>query len=382
MTAAQQLSGIRTAVLLRLVRDDISRHRIRSTVTVVVVALAVAVVVGTTGRTDATRRSLLARLEDPSARLIRIVDSGGQANLAPDVIERLEALGSVAWVVGLSPAGPLARNASAGGARQGYARDAVGSRMYWGDLEGGPLVQRVSGRAPLVGEALVGERARAALGLADGAGSLEDEDQGPVAVVGSMTARSPVDNLDAYALIRGSTSAGPITELLILARSSAEVESLVTRLPSLLSAQGGGALGVDRATELLALRSSLEGEVGSLNTAVLLGSLISSALLIAAILYGAVEERRHEFGLRRSQGATRSTIGTLVVMEASLLAVTGTVAGAVAGSIAVAFQTATVPDLSLTVAIGALVTLSAVIGSIPPALSAALREPLYVLRSE
>jgi ABC-type antimicrobial peptide transport system permease subunit len=113
-----------------------------------------------------------------------------------------------------------------------------------------------------------------------------------------------------------------------------------------------------------------------------LGSLVSSALLIAAILYGAVEERRREFGLRRSQGATRSTIGALVVAEASLLAVAGTTAGAVAASIAVAVPTATLPDPTLTFAIGALVTLSAVAGSIPPALSAALREPLYVLRSE
>ncbi len=382
MTPLQRLPGIRVMVLLRLVRDGITRHRIRSTVTVVVVALAVAVVVGTTGRTDATRRSLLARLEDPSARLIRVVDRSGQANLSPVAVDRLHALSSVAWVVGLSPAGPLARNPSAGGPRQGYARDAVGSRLYWGDLEGGPLVQRDLGRAPLVGEAVVGERASASLGLADGVGTVDDETRGPVAVVGSMTARSPVENLGAYALIRGSASEGPITELLILARSSAEVEPLVARLPSLLSVEDGGALGVDRAAELLALRSSLADEVGSLNTAVLLGSLISSALLIAAILYGAVEERRREFGLRRSQGATRSTIGTLVVMEASLLAVAGTAVGAVAGSIAVAVQTATVPDPTLTVAIGALVTLSAVVGSIPPALSAALRQPLYVLRSE
>ena len=382
MTAPQQLPGIRATVVLRLVREGITRHRIRSTVTVVVVALAVAVVVGTTGRTDATRRSLLARLEDPSARLIRVVDRSGQANLSPDAVERLQALSSVAWVVGLSPAGPLARNPSAGGPRQGYASDAVGSRLFWGDLDGGPLIQRASGRAPLAGEAVVGERARSALGLADSVGPLDDENRGPLAVVGSLTARSPAENLGAYVLIRGSASDGPITELLILARSSAEVEPLVARLPSLLSAEDAGALGVDRAAELLALRGGLAAEVGSLNSAVLLGSLISSVLLIAAILYGAVEERRREFGLRRSQGATRSTIGTLVVMEASLLALTGTAAGAVAGSIAVAVQTGVVPDPNLTLAIGALVTLSAVVGSIPPALSAALREPLYVLRSE
>jgi hypothetical protein len=41
-----------------------------------------------------------------------------------------------------------------------------------------------------------------------------------------------------------------------------------------------------------------------------------------------------------------------------------------------------VPDPALTLAIGGLVTLAGIAGSLPPAASAALRQPLYVLRSD
>ncbi len=374
------LPGIRTSVLLRLAWRGIVGHGVRSTITVVVVGLAVAAVVGTSGRTEATRRTLLAQLEDPSARLVRIVDRSGQADLSPSTISRLAAIRSVEWAVGLSAAGPLGRNPALGTARTGFASDAVGTRRYWGDLLGGPLIHQVSGRPPEPAEALVGERAHSALGLTDRAGTVDDEVGGPLAVVGSFAAIDPVENLSAYVMVRARDTEGPVSEIVVLIRSSAQVEPFVERLSGLLGTDQP--VGVERAAELLALRAGLAAEVGDLDAAVLTGSLSSGGFLISAILFGAVEERRREFGLRRSQGATRSTIAALVLTESSVLALVGTVAGAIAGMLFVAAQTETVPDPALAAAVGALVILSAIAGSIPPAAMAALREPLYVLRSE
>lgn len=375
-----RLPGIRPSVLLLLAWRGIVGHGVRSAVTILVVALATAVVVGTTGRTEATRRNLLARLEDPEARLVRVIDRDGQAQLSPAAVTRLESLSSVAWVVGLSPAGPLGRNPAVGNPRVGNARDAVGTRHYWGDLTGGPLVRSISGRQPAVGEALAGERAATTLGLADLAGSVEDEDVGPLAVVGSVAAVAPVENLGAYVLVRGQHGDAHLTELIMLIRTSAQVEPFVAKLPGLLSANSP--LGIERASELLAIRENLTAEVGDLDAAVLAGSLSSSALLIGAILYGAIAERRREFGLRRSQGATRSTIAVLVFIESTLLAIAGALGGAIIGTLVVAFQAGSIPDPALTLAVGVLVVLAALVGSIMPAASAALREPLYVLRSE
>jgi putative ABC transport system permease protein len=381
MTEPRRLPGIRAAVLLRIAGRGIGNHRVRSTITVAVVALAVAAVVGTSGRTEAARRSLLALLEDPSARLIRVTDRAGDANLGPAAISRLSRLPSVAWVVALSPAGPLGRNAALAGPRGGNAADAVGTRRYWGDLLGGPLIQQVSGRPARTDEAVVGAAAAAALRMADRVGTVDDEDAGPLAVVGSFSALGPVEDLGSYALIRGADDGSDsIGEIVILVRASAQVEPLVERLPHLIGADAPVA--IERAAELLAVRARIAAEVGDLDAAILAVSLGSAALLITAILYGAIEERRREFGLRRSQGATRSVISALVVIESGVLSLIGALVGSIVGTLAVANQTGLLPDPALTGAIGVLVILAAVVGSLPPAAAAALREPLYVLRSE
>jgi len=376
-----RLRGIRLTVLWQLAWEASSRRRARSAVAIVVVALAVAVVVGTTGRTDARRRSLLARLEDPAARLIRVVDRGGQASLTPDTLETIRSVGSVSWALGLSPAGPLGRNPSSGDPRRGYAREAVGTRLYWGPLLGGPLIHLTAGREAAAGEAIAGDRAADTLGLADRLGTVDDESRGAVAVVGSASAISPVENLEAYVFIRGDEEEGPITEVLILVRSASEVEPLVERLPSLLPA-GGESVGVDRAAALLGIREELAADLDGLNAAILFGSVAFCALMTAAILYGAVEARRREFGIRRAQGASRSTIASLVIFEAFLLSSVGALAGGIAGAVVVVLQTGVVPDPLLAAAVGTIVCLSAVAGSIAPALGAALRQPLYVLRVE
>lgn len=293
---------------------------------------------------------------------------------------RLASLRSVAWVVGLSPVGPLAHNPALGGAREGYAREAVGTRQYWGDLAGGPLIRALSGREPAIGEAVIGSRAAGVLGLADRVGTIDDEAIGPVAVVAEVAAVPPVENLGAYALIRGGSERGHITELLVLIRTGAQVEPFVERLPGLLGVTSP--LGIERATQLLAVRDDLAAEVGDLDHAILAASLVSGALLIGTVMYGAIEERRREFGLRRSQGATRSTIAALVIIELTILAIFGTVIGGIAGTLLVVAQTNVFPDPGLTLSVGALVTLAAIAGSMLPAAAAALREPLYVLRSE
>lgn len=380
MNELTSLPGIRAVVLLLLARRGIRGHLTRSAVTVVVIALATVAVIGTAGRTEAARRSLLARLEVPEARLVRVVDRDGQAALTQEAVVRLASLRSVAWVVGLSPVGPLAHNPALGSAREGYAREAVGTRQYWGDLAGGPLIRSISGREPSVGEAVIGERAAGVLGLADRVGTIDDEEIGPVAVVAEVAAVSPVENLGAYALIRGGSAGGQITELLVLVQTSAQVEPFVERLPGLLGVRAP--LGIERATELLAIREGLTAEVGDLDDAILAASLGSGVLLIGAIMFGAIEERRREFGLRRSQGATRSTIAALVIIESALLAVAGTVMGAIGGTAFVLAQTGVIPDPVLTIAVAALVNLAAIAGSILPAAAAAWREPLYVLRSE
>jgi putative ABC transport system permease protein len=376
----EELPTTRPEVVLRMALRAMAGHRLRSFLTVTVVGLSVAAIVASTGRTDATRRTLLLRLEDPSARLVRIIDRDRQGNVGPDSVTRLAALGSVDWAIGLGPAGPLGRNSALGGPREGYASDAAGVRQYWGDLESGPLVRRIVGRVPLEGESVAGEDAVHELGLADGVGTVDAETLGPLAVVGTIRVAPAVRSLGSYVLVRGSPDGGQIAEVLVLVRSSAQVESLVESLPAIL-ATDQASLAVERAAALLSLRQDLSREVGELDGAVLLGSLATGSLLVGAISYGAIEQRRREFGIRRAQGATRSTIAALVVIESALMVTVGGGVGGLIGSLAVLLPTGTIPDPELTLAAGILVAIAGVAGCVPPALIAAFRQPLYVLRS-
>lgn len=380
MSGRARRGGVRIDVLGRLTWSSVRAHTTRALLTCVVVGISVMAIVATSGRTDATRRAVLARLEEPSARLIRVVDRTGQAGLKPEAVGRVSKLSAVEWVVGLTVAGPLGRNEGAGGAREGYARPAVGTRGYWGSLVG-PLVHLVSGRLPEIGEAVAGTEAQAELGLVDGAGTVVDETRGPTAVVGTISMDQAIENLAAYALIEETGSNDKVSELIILARSSAEVEQLVARIPKVLGHERPEAIGIDRPAELAALRKDLVQQVGALDSAVLIGSVASSALLVGAMSYGAIAERRREFGIRRSQGATRNVIALLVVAETILLAVVGSILGTVAGNVIVVRQVTVAPDFLLSAAVSILVSVAALAGSLPAAASAAYSEPLYVLRS-
>lgn len=381
MIPASELPGIRPAVLFRLATVSITRYPTRSAVIVLVVALAVAMVVGTSGRTEATRRAVLARLEDPSARLIRVIDRTGRAGLAPAAVDRIRGLGAVEWVFALDPPGALAVNAAIGGPLEGYGRDRVGTRVYWGPLPLESVARSATGRMPNVGEAVAGEQAARVLGLADRAGAIADERRGAIAIVGSITFGSPVESLDSYVLIRGAPADGPIGEILVLTRTSRAVDWLLTRLSDLVAVEDPRAIAIIGTEELRGLRTSLAREVGELDVAILFGTLATGALLIGAVMFGAAAERRREFGLRRSQGAARSTIAALMIVEATILSAVGAIGGGAVGSLVVVQQVASLPDPWLTVSVAVLVSLSAVGGSIPAAATAALQEPLYVLRS-
>lgn len=371
--------GIRTSVLLRIVARGLVEHRRRSVAAVVVMALACVAVVDTSGRTDVVRRSLVAALEEPGLRLVQIVDRSSQAMLSEDTVGQLSSLGSVEWVLGLGPLGPIGRNAALGSPREGYGGEAVGVRAYVGDLFGGPFVRLDSGRRPEPGEAVAGRMAVRRLGFADGLGTVDDDRQHRVGVVGTLAAATGLDRLDAYVLVRGGPEV-TVTELLVLVRRARDVEPFVARLPRLLPSPDVP-LGIERSSELAALRQELAREAGALDAAVLWGALATTAAMVAALRFGAIDDRRREFGLRRSQGATRSTIGAIVVLETFLLAVAGTGLGALVGVGLVVVQTGLAPEVGLVAAIAALLTLAAVAGSVPAAVAAALRDPLEVLRT-
>lgn len=376
--------GLRRTELVRLAVTGIGRSRARSTVTVAVMALSVIAIIASTGRTSATRTDVLTQLESPSARLMRVTDPSGRGRVPIGASDRLASVSSVEWFLALDAAGAIARNAGSGSPSTGYANGSAGIRQYTGDLLGGELGRLVAGRAPGKGEAVVGAAAARDLGLSDGRGRVTNGSQQTVGVVGEVRFAGDLNDLNDYVLVNSlgtrTGSAGEVGELIILSRTTSAVAGLAELLPGLLGPEDPRALAIEQSGELTRLRELLGLEVGELNTAILFGSLLFGAILVSVNLFGAVSARRREIGLRRTQGAERSSIAAMLMIETGVIAVVGSLVGIAVGTLVVYAQTLLAPDIILSLSAATLVSMSAIIGSLPPAVAASMQEPLYALR--
>jgi putative ABC transport system permease protein len=113
---------------------------------------------------------------------------------------------------------------------------------------------------------------------------------------------------------------------------------------------------------------------------------ISGGFSIAAATFTAIANRRHEIGLRRAIGASRTQIALLFLAENGLVGALASSAGLASALALFLFATASsgsVPVIPLgMVAAAPLVgTIAALVGSLPPSLKAARIEPTEAIRT-
>lgn len=359
---------------------SIQHHRVRSWITTLAAALAVAAVVATTGRAEATRTAILADLETPAARIVRVTDETGLAAINASVLSRIARATSVLWVIGLGPVGDLAHNPGLSDQFGGHAGERVGIRSVYGTVVPSPMSSVVRGREPNPGEAVLGSAAAAVLGQSYASSAIEDGAGRVVAAVGVLEMRPPLEDLDNYVLVHGPRSGGVLAEVVVLARSADDVPRLVQLLPDLVSPLDMRSLRIEEPPFLIESRARLRSQLNALNGFILLGALLASTALVGVNVLGAVADRRRELGIRRTQGATRSTLAAIVGLEVVVLGIAGSSIGLLTGTALVAFATQVVPDPVLGTAVAGLVVLSALAGSLPATIAAAFTEPLYALR--
>lgn len=147
-------------------------------------------------------------------------------------------------------------------------------------------------------------------------------------------------------------------------------------------------------TKITALRATLQARDDTVNQFGLFAWSLSvilslaSALVVTLTLKASVEERTHEIGLFRAIGFRRLHIAWIILTEAGLVSLVGSVAGALAGmSLAAGFgntlagiqaRIAWQPDVML-LAVGAALSLG-LLASVYPAWKAARLDPVEALR--
>lgn len=339
-----------------------------------VIAAVCLVTLMTTGRTAATEAQVIASIDSVGTRLITITDTTGNAGIDPGAPEIISQLEGVSWAFGIGPAVP-ATNPAIGP----VTGDSISARALIGDLPTDASITQ--GRSPAQpGEAVVGDQIGSALFLSDVAGTVDVGDD-VLATVGEFAATGPLEALGATVLyLPRPHQDPPLRYLYALAEEGVDVTELAQAVEALVPAHQPDAVEVDVPTGAIELRETISGTLGAAGRQLMAIVLGTGLVLVAATTAGTVTGRRRDFGRQRALGATRLQVVVSVLVHSGLAGLIGTIIGLTLGLTATWALTGALPSLRFCLGLAGLTIYVTLLGSIPPAVTAALRDPVRILR--
>ncbi len=346
-------------------------QRVTSLLTLVLCAAICAITVLTVGRTAAAETQVMSTIDDAGSRVLVISDRKDAGLITPAVVETLNGLNTIHQAIGIdSPFdvvnGPL-----------GSGSEKVPAWRVLGSIDG--AVELVSGRLPRPGEAIVADAPQATLGLDWPLGVVSDQDGAEYPVVGGFVARPPFQQFDKGILI--VADAGQTADSVSIVISSVHTARATERAAvAILGPRSLDEIAVESPTALADLQRAVGGDLGSYGRGTLFLTLGAGAVLIAVVLLAEVLLRRRDLGRRRALGATRSGLLALVVTRTVLAATPGIVIGTGAGMVAAQLW-AQRPSYEFAAGVGVLTLMTAAAAAVAPALLAAYRDPVGVLRT-
>jgi putative ABC transport system permease protein len=231
------------------------------------------------------------------------------------------------------------------------------------------------------GTALVGSQAQYTLGLRVPAGGLVTSGDLDLAVVGRFVAEEPLNFLEESVLIAAAPDPShTVRSIHVLVERPEDVTPLAAAVRLAIGAVDPTQLAVETSADLAAIRAAVAGELGTFGRGLVLMVLGAGLVLVGLTMYAAVTARRRDFGRRRALGADRGAITGLVTLQAAITGSVGALVGTVAGGVIVWRLTDGLPSADFAGAVVVLAVLSAVAASLPPAVIAAHRDPIRVLR--
>lgn len=343
---------------------------VASLITALIVASVCGVIVSTTGQTVAIERDVLSRIDDAGTRTIVVEDVDGQADLGDGVVDRINALPDVDWAIGLGIASDVRPKGLEGAS-------AVPIRPLFGALPGSVKMSRWN---PVPRTALVGVDAIGLLGLETAAGPVELAGDGfEIGVVGWLDADPPLDFLN-RSLVTVPREKDEVIRIIGLVSSAERVSEVRDAIESLLDPADPTSITIQTSDSLVQVRAAVQGELGTFGRNIVFGALTAGLVLTALNVLGATTARRRDFGRRRALGASRLDIAALVTTQTAATATMGAAVGAVVGTVIVESLIGSMPQADFTVAVAVLAVITSSFAALPPALIAAFRDPVRVLR--
>lgn len=368
---------MRPLVLLREAAAAARASLVPTLLVVLVLAGTCLAALLTVGRQAAAEAVLAEQLAGPAARTLTVTVTSDVQAITEPMVSLLAGMNGTDAVV----ASELPRDAVNGALGRDSSPVAVVALA--GTLD--RAVSLTQGRWPHAGEAIVSARAMAALGLAAPVGYLEAADGEQWAVVGSFEAREPFTDLDDVAVASAHVGpsdllAGASFHQLRVVTDDVTHAAAVQRATLAILSPDPGTVQVVPATASGAAGQAAAGTLRGLGRSLLVLILAAGAFFVAAVVLADVLIRRRDLGRRRTLGITRGALVGLVATRTLLAATVGTVVGAGLGLWLVARATHETP-VGFAGALAVLAVLTALAACVPPAVFAARRDPVEVMRT-
>ncbi|WP_150462989.1 ABC transporter permease [Nesterenkonia ebinurensis] len=363
--------------LLREAANTAWATKVPSALIVLLVAVMCAATLATVGRTAAAEAQLYERLDSAGARVLTVTepshDSYELINAA--TIGQTGALSSTERALGTITAIDVVNG------EIGEGGERVPAWGIYGNLEN--VVTMEEGRWPQPGEALVSAEAMDRLNLDAPVGWVEQATSNPMedwAIVGTFSPRDPFGDYTAGIVYPVSPDQPAATTLHVVLHDANHAGPAQSAVLQLLDPPATDHLTVQSPMSMAQLQDELTGDFTTFGRTLLLGVLAGGAFLVAIVVLADVLVRRKDLGRRRALGASRGVIVGLVLLRTMVPALLGAGAG-VAGGLAMARSFEAQPPWEFTAGTAVLAVLAACVFAVIPAIYAATRDPVAVLRT-
>ncbi|MFN8520249.1 MAG: FtsX-like permease family protein [Chloroflexota bacterium] len=197
---------------------------------------------------------------------------------------------------------------------------------------------------------------------------------------GWFRAREPLQALNAFVLVpRDDGDETGLERLIVSVTDVGQVEAVASAVRDLIGGEAADGVTIDRSPELLAAREAVQDQVAASDRLLVLPILAAMAPAGVVVLFEVLAARR-DLGRRRALGATRSQLTTMVILQTLWPALVGAALGALAGWAYASLKAGYGIDWQFAAAVGVLTVIALGAAATMPAVVAATRDPLRVLR--
>lgn len=346
--------------------------RVSSLLVLAVVAATCIAALLTVGQQAAAEQRLAKEFARPASRMLTLTDDNDSGRISAAAVASLGSLNHAETVV----ASDTPRDAV--NALLGDGAPKVSIVTIAGDTT--RALRLTEGRMPQPGtrEVLVSASVASRLGLVVPSGALETADWQEWDIVGSFAAQPPFDELEGYAVHLDTQPVAIYRKVQIVADSVSAVPGAQQASLAILAPQPGD-LAVQSAVAAAATSSSATAQLTAFGRSLMLLILGAGAFFVAVVVLADVLIHQRDLGRRRTLGITRFDLVALVTLRTALPAALGALL-ATGGGLATAWAKSMPLPAAFAFSVAVLATVTACVAAIAPAVLAAWRDPVAVMR--